>query len=220
MFCRQPTHRVHKIRHLCQKKRVSLEAALSLRRHHMKRLNPARSMSQLQLGSFEDIKESANLFEQAVATFLRDSGVEFYSEADQKAAYKERRPGEPFPPTPDFVLTRPVRIKKYVVRKKNKRILEEKTVCWIEAKMFYGASTIEQGDDSAVGNLLQTARKYVNAHGEGAIVFMQGYGDRLARELQQVVVMALDCSGGCIDTESVQAHQRTWCADQNGNILP
>lgn len=92
----------------------------------------------------------------------------------------------------------------------------------IEVKMFYGASTIPFDDgNSAVGSLKKTAEKYVRAFGEGAMVFMQGYGDGLAQELAKVGVMALDgCHNDSISLAQVEAHQRTWCGDANGNILP
>ena len=87
--------------------------------------------------------------------------------------------------------------------------------------MFYGASSIAPDGKSAVGCLLHTAQKYVRVHGPGAMVFMQGFGDQLAASLQEVGVLCLDCSSNTmIDLEAVEAHQRTWCADRHGNILP
>ena len=46
--------------------RISLIQSLSLRRHHLKLLNPTLSMPALRLGSHLDIKTSADLFEQCV----------------------------------------------------------------------------------------------------------------------------------------------------------
>ena len=80
--------------------------------------------------------------------------------------------------------------------RRRRRIIERRKVCWIDAKMFYGASTIRHDDKSAVGCLLSTARKYNAVFGPGAFVFMLGYGDQLARELEQEGAMALDCSSG------------------------
>jgi hypothetical protein len=97
----------------------------------------------------------------------------------------------------------------------------EFVVGWVEAKMFYGASTIPQDGGSAVGCLAKTARKYVRAYGPGAMVFAYGCGDRLARELEDLGVLALDC--GCsdaVDLAPVEGHQRTWCANPDGEILP
>jgi hypothetical protein len=87
--------------------------------------------------------------------------------------------------------------------------------------MFYGASTIEHDGKSAVGCLRNTALKYANVHGNGAMIFMHGFGDRLASDLAEVGVISLDCScRDSISLERVEAHQRTWCGDRNGNIMP
>jgi hypothetical protein len=265
MYREQPTHRVHKLRRACGTKGVSVEAALSLRRHHMKAHNPHLTMGQLRLGSDDNIRESARLFEQAVADFLRLQKIPVYSESEQKAhIQKNRQPNIPYPPTPDFILHEPLRIKTYTDSEiqhgeKKRRILQEMTVhckakcdlaldfvrvfvcvicaygcslfpfCFlsividpgIECKMFYGASTIRHDGKSAVGSLLNTAHKYNNVHGPGAMIFMQGFGDRLATELKQAGVLALDChSTTMICLDDVVAHQRTWSADRDGNILP
>lgn len=89
--------------------------------------------------------------------------------------------------------------------------------------MFFGASSIEPDNISAVGCLLSTAQKYTRMHGPGAIVFMHGYGDRLAIALKDIGVMCLDCSSRdrhMINLNDVKSHQRSWCADEYGNILP
>ncbi|KAL7564520.1 hypothetical protein ACA910_017678 [Epithemia clementina (nom. ined.)] len=103
-----------------------------------------------------------------------------------------------------------------------KKTIQRQAVCWLDAKMFYGASTIDHDNKSAVGCVLSTARKYTAVFGPGAFVFLQGYGDRLARELQQEGVLALDCSGDHVAPflRPVQEDQRTWCADANGEIWP
>ena len=96
----------------------------------------------------------------------------------------------------------------------------------IEVKMFYGASTIEHDGKSAVGCLLQTAKKYVACHGPGAMLFYNGCGDRLAHELAAQNVLVMDCRDdgrllgpNKLSLQAVQEHQRTWCADDEGNIL-
>jgi hypothetical protein len=94
-------------------------------------------------------------------------------------------------------------------------------VIGIEVKMFYGASTIQQNKRSAVGCLLQTAKKYVKLHGPGAMVFIYGCGDQLTTELNNEKVMVLDCSGNnTVQLDAVDAHMRTYCCDANGDILP
>jgi len=85
--------------------------------------------------------------------------------------------------------------------------------------MFYGASTIPMDGKSAVGSLVKTARKYVRLHGPGAMLFMHGYGEGLASILEAEGVLCLDCSG-MVDLRAVEVHQRRWCADRQGNILP
>jgi hypothetical protein len=68
---------------------INLLQSLSLRRHHLKLLNPKLSMPQLRLGSNMDIRTSADAFEQCLETHLRNSGVEFYNEADQRRMHRE-----------------------------------------------------------------------------------------------------------------------------------
>jgi hypothetical protein len=220
MMKSQPGFRVNQIRKLCKTTGVPISQAASLRRHHMKRFNPTLAMSRLQLGNEEDIRESARLFEVAVDGFLRAQNVPFWTEEEHKDHIsKHRKDGDPFPPTPDFILKQQVLLKK--CRDLNRKsAVEERLICWVEAKMFYGASTIAHDGKSAVGCLMKTAKKYVRVYGQGAMVFMQGCGDRLAAELAEVGVIALDCSGNTVSLGIVEDHQRTWCGDTNGNILP
>jgi hypothetical protein len=220
MMKSQPGFRLNQIRKLCKSTGVPISQAASLRRHHMKRFNPTLGMSRLQLGNEEDIRESARLFEVAVDGFLRAQNVPFWTEDEHKDHItKHRKDGDPYPPTPDFILKKQVRVKK--CRDLNvKSVVEERSICWVEAKMFYGASTIAHDGKSAVGCLMATARKYVRVYGQGAMVFMQGCGERLAAELAEVGVIALDCSGNTVSLGIVEDHQRTWCGDNNGNILP
>ena len=97
----------------------------------------------------------------------------------------------------------------------------DRTIYWIEAKMFYGASTIPHDNRSAVGCILSKMTKYVQLYGEGAIVFSKGCGARLAEDLDKIGVTALSCIGNKdIDLSALRHHQRTWCGDANGNILP
>jgi hypothetical protein len=119
--------------------------------------------------------------------------------------------------------------------------------------MFYGASTIPNDGKSAVGCVLSTATKYVKCHGPGAIIFLYGYGEQLAKQLLQLGVIPLDCSyhynyctknfanknsknssnastSNCnnnirnmidiIDLSDVIEHQKKWCANKAGVVLP
>jgi hypothetical protein len=86
--------------------------------------------------------------------------------------------------------------------------------------MMYGSSTIPQNNKCAVGKILKTAQKYVKWFGPGALCFMHGCGESLAAELALIGVMALDCSSReAVNIDAVEAHQRTWCGDKNGQIV-
>jgi hypothetical protein len=116
--------------------------------------------------------------------------------------------------------------------------------------MFYGASCIPNDNKSAVGCILTTATKYVKCHGPGAIIFLYGYGTQLENQLLQLGVIPLDCSyyyNYCtnnivnnqrykndptnnnnnihdridmIDLTDVIKHQKKWCANKDGIVLP
>ena len=130
MFFKQSHHRKRELRRLCEIKKVNFRMALSLRRHHMKRLNPYLTLEQLHLGDEETIRESASLFEVAVQEFLERNNITFYSEDDQRTYIEQhRQPGQPTPPTPDFILKKPIRIRKYKSGRGNaKEIIEELSV--------------------------------------------------------------------------------------------
>jgi len=134
MFREQPEHRAQKLQRVCHKHHVTMKTALSLRRHYMKRYNPGLRMSQLRLGKEEDINQSARLFEEAVQTFLERQRVEFYAEQHQKEFIRQhKRPDQPYPPTPDFILRKPLRIKTYTIRRESKnnrdrRVIKERSV--------------------------------------------------------------------------------------------
>ena len=198
----------------------------SLRRHHIKLFSPLKNMAQLGLGKNKFITKSALRFECAVEAFLEKSCIEFLTEKDQqRKANKEKKI---LKATPDFVLPKPVLLRKTQYRKsengkateKYRHVLEERTIHWIEVKMFYGASSIPHGSKGAVGSVLATAQKYVEYFGEGAIVFMMGCGEKLAAEINDIGVSVLDCSGNTVSLDEVHDHQRIWCADANGQILP
>jgi hypothetical protein len=199
---------------------INLLQSLSLRRHHLKLLNPTLSMPALRLGSNSDIRISADLFEQCIESHLTKLAVPFWNEKDQKRMHEENGVGRQ-PLTPDFrikdgslklVLTRD-----NYVRTATNTVCETQTIHWIEAKMFYGASTIPHDTNNAVGTILPKARQYVSYYGPGAIVFMYGCGVKLARDLKEIGVIALDCRG--VDLERVVSHQIGWCGNGNGNVL-
>lgn len=109
----QPPFRLPQIKKKCRQHQVPLLAALSLRRHHIKRLNPYRSMDQLQLGDQDVIRISADLFERAIEDALRRQNIVFYTEEEQKKHNAKRKVNEAYPPTPDFVMKQPVLLRKY-----------------------------------------------------------------------------------------------------------
>eukprot|EP00535_Pseudo-nitzschia_heimii_P009412 CAMPEP_0197180276 /NCGR_PEP_ID=MMETSP1423-20130617/4935_1 /TAXON_ID=476441 /ORGANISM="Pseudo-nitzschia heimii, Strain UNC1101" /LENGTH=411 /DNA_ID=CAMNT_0042630321 /DNA_START=228 /DNA_END=1463 /DNA_ORIENTATION=+ len=204
---------------------MNLPQVLSLRRHHIKLFNQFKNMTALGLGSFDDINESARIFESAVEKFLRKSSIDFLTEEDQRRAANEDT--KVLRATPDFLLPKPVLLRKIRKKKrkkgksiKNYDVIEERTIHWIEAKMYYGASSIPHGSKGAVGTIMSTARKYFKHFGEGAILFMMGCGDKLAADLNDIGVSVMDCAGNTVCLDPVHNHQRTWCANKKGRILP
>lgn len=225
MFYKQSEKRKRELRRICEIKKVTLRVALSLRWHHMKQLNPNFSLPQLQLGDERTIHESSRLFEMAVLKMFRNAKIPFYSEDEQRTYINQHRPpNEPYPPTPDLILKRPIRIRRIIKEGQDgdsTKVIEESSVNWIEVKMFYGASTIKQDNRSAVGCLLQTAKKYVSVFGPGAMVFLWGCGDRLAAKLNNEQVMVLDVRGlETLDLDKFIEHMKTWCGDSSGELMP
>jgi hypothetical protein len=194
---------------------MSFDQVCSLRRHHMKLLNPKRSMPQLQLGAEKDISESARLFEQAVEEYIRREQIPFQTEQHGKS--QQHRTA-----TPDFLFHEHPIILHEVQR--DKVVEEEKSIIhWMEVKMYYGASTIPQhGCEGVVGKVLVQAEKYVKSFGPGVMVFMMGCGDQLAAELNEIGVAVVDC---CVDNapvnlQHVRHHLKSWCANSKGDIMP
>ena len=68
----------------CKMHGISLNQALSLRRHHMKLLNPNKQMRDLDLGSNDDILAAALLFEESVGNYLRECRIPFVTEKQQR----------------------------------------------------------------------------------------------------------------------------------------
>lgn len=197
---------------------MSMDQLCSLRRHHIKLLNPSRDMTSLRLGKEEDIRKSSTLFEQAVHRYLKQEKIPFQTEAHLVASLKRNK--QPLQATPDFIFpTQPITLRKT----RQGEVLEEATdIRWLEVKMFYGASTIPHGSNGAVGTVLAKAQKYTKHFGPGAVLFMMGCGEQLETELKQSGVMVLDCCGHTspIDLRQVRNHQQTWCANSKGEILP
>lgn len=75
MLKSQPAFRLRDIQRGCKRNGMHISQACSLRRHHMSRLNPTKSKVALQLGTNEQIRQSADFFEQAIAAFLQSRGM-------------------------------------------------------------------------------------------------------------------------------------------------
>ena len=166
-----------------------------------------------------------------------NTAVPFWNEEEQKERFHNRCNSNQgkgsknkclkTPPTPDFLLHSTIQIVKKDPRSMNGNNNDDKhhsndlkspfDVNWIDAKMFYGASTIQFGTKNAVGSLLATAKKYVASYGQGAFVFYNGYGDKLEEQLLKEGVLVLDASP--LDLRHVVAHQRKWCGNNKGEIL-
>ncbi|KAL7527910.1 hypothetical protein ACHAWF_002359 [Thalassiosira exigua] len=203
--------------------RISLVQSLSLRRHHLKLLNPTFPMSALRLGKEDDIRDAAALFEGAVDAYLRGHGVEYLTEEEQRVEFNQSLKGVPFrqrkqPPTPDFIMKDGhCAMISFTSNIQGECFTHPTSINWIEAKMFYGANTIPSGTPNAVGCILPKVKDYVSLYGPGAIVFMYGCGSELAAQLLEHGVVALDARG--LNLDKVEKHQKRWCADGWGNIL-
>ncbi len=200
---------------------MTLIQSLSLRRTHLKYLHPKLTMTQLRLGSQNDIYHSATLFEEVVGNYLilHDVLQFVYTEEDQRNMWKRSGKGK-MVASPDFRVKDGHCIQldfSSSSRNSSNNSKNMPTIHWIEVKMFYGASTIPENTPNAVGTILPKMKEYVSLYGTGAIVFMYGCGDSLAHQLLDLGVIALD--GRMLDLKLVEDYQRCWCADENGNIL-
>lgn len=224
----QPEWRVRKLAHAVRRVgALSTLQATSLRRHHIRAAHPYVPSARLGLGADADIRAAATLFEEALGRHLAQAGVVYEDEPAQRRRGGAAQPGG----TPDFLLRAPLRLRlgargvgvgvgdaADAAATEGAEGAEEVRVHWLDAKHFYGASTIEDDGRSAVGKLCATGTRY-NAHfGRGAFVFAHGCGAALCARLEALGVCVLDARP--LDVSAVRAQQRTWCADARGNILP
>lgn len=135
MMSSHPAWRMREIEGACARLGVSLETALSLRRHHIQLRQRGVPGSLLALGSDAEIKAQASAFERAIATYLDARGVSYVDEAAHAAhnleTYGRSRP------TPDFWLTTPITLRIFGSGEADSRPLH-----WIEAKHFYAADSV------------------------------------------------------------------------------
>ena len=230
MFRTKPAWLVERVDQLCRYNDIDLIQALSLRRTTISLLNPGMDMAKLQLGSNDNVRASAALFEEAVEDYLHAQDVPFITEEEQQRAHKEENGiHTKTPPTPDFIFPRPTRLRYTMTgdgaatggASSSSSTAGDSSMPLInfcEVKMFYGASSVPDGTRNAVGLIMPKLKRYVELYGPGAIVFSFGCGEQLAEKLASIGVVALDAHP--LDLSRVEEHQRTWCADDNGRILP
>ena len=213
MMCRQPNWRVKRVKLECRNVGISLPAALSLRRLLIRSYKPPHySLQRCGLGSEADVLQSATLFEHSVQDYLHMLGITHVTEDQQREAFKRENPGQQLRATPDFFLSGQESLYYNGA---------EQRIHWIEVKMFYGASSLMFSNNkrlSAVGSILQKAEKYVTLYGTGAFVFSFGCGAAMKDELAQRGVLVLDAS--VVNCDRMVNHQKTWCANDRGDVLP
>eukprot|EP00555_Chaetoceros_dichaeta_P004055 CAMPEP_0198252748 /NCGR_PEP_ID=MMETSP1447-20131203/3224_1 /TAXON_ID=420782 /ORGANISM="Chaetoceros dichaeta, Strain CCMP1751" /LENGTH=176 /DNA_ID=CAMNT_0043938121 /DNA_START=789 /DNA_END=1319 /DNA_ORIENTATION=- len=176
-------------------------------------------MTKLGLGSNFDIRDAENQFEIALMKYLKELGIPFRTEEDKRRRFiEESKPGESMQLSPDFMLTNPINLTTLQPANKESTITEQGQINWIEAKMFYGASTIPDGTNNDVGAILRTAKTYVKYYGPGAFVFAYGCGSKLRGQLRDLGISVLDSHP--LNLKEMENHQRGWCANKNGLMLP
>jgi len=216
----------------CSKHGMQLEQALSLRRHHIKILNPqVKRMSQLGLGGNNDIQDARNLYNKAVLKYLNKNRIPFLTGED-RMGFRKSISGENMSTSPDFILAGPVNLVSLQPTNKGEpedikgepedikgepEDIEERQINWIEAKMYYGAS-IHDGASNNGKAILSTARKYVENYGPGAFVFLYGCGSTLKGQLSDMGISVLD--SGPLNLTKMEDQQRRWCANESGRLLP
>ena len=246
----QPASRIREVRDAASRLDITLDQALSIRRHHIRNHHRCPNQEQVvQLGTEAQIRAAAELFEQAVAAHLTAAGVPYLTEAAQRARNGAARPM----PTPDFLLPTPLTLREPEAlaaswtaewrRDSDGQLYTHAdfmqyyaadgdrawaaagrpsaalaALHWIEAKHYFGPSTIPMDGKSAAGKLLGIADKYVRLFGAGAMVLCEGCGEWLAAELEARGVVVLDALP--LDMRRVQQQMATWCAGSGGELLP
>jgi len=212
-----PIYRVQQIAECSNEHDFKLEQALSLRRYHICLLNPNAHSINLGLGSEKEIYGTAKCLKSAVSTYLQKSNVTY---AMKDESFEEATRGENMVYTPDFFLTHPVNLAIDQPSNGFSSFTEQAKINWIEVKMCCGVS-IAPSDSTmpySLGNILPTARQLVKMYGPGAFVFAYGCGASLRCPLRDIGVLVLDSNP--LDLTEMHCHQKTWCADKEGAILP
>ena len=199
------------IEQVAQKFNIPLSLALSLRREHIKSLNPCSSYKQLRLGDEADILKSKVLLEASVEHYLKQNSIPFIFPHMKQEAPKTTCEAQLASSTPSFLFETPIWIVHHGIPLVNYSF----QIHWIDVNHSYGASSLPSHNK---GCIQEKSQMYRHRHGPGAVVFPYGAGEKLARSLLQIGIIVLDC--GPIQMESLQAHLKSWCADENGIILP
>ena len=254
MMSTQPVSRIREVRDAASRLDVTLDQALSLRRHHIRHNHRCPNQEQIvQLGTEAQIRAAADLFEEVIGAHLTAAGVPYLTETAQRARNGEQ--SQPPGPTPDFLLPSPLAIVEpealeaswthewrrdvsdgqlytraefvqYYAADADKMWAAATPraahaggpLYWVEAKHYYGASTIPMDGKSAAGKLFGVVDKYVRAFGPGAIVLCEGCGEWLAVELEARGALVLDALP--LDLSRVQQQMSAWCAGPDGELLP
>lgn len=211
--------RLKKIIESCSIYGIKLEQALSLRRYHIKFLNHEINMNQLGLGNDHHIRGTEKLFISTVLKYFEKCDIPCITKEEQKLKFIEAEmPGEDMAQTPDVILKEAVNLTTDQPSNADSTFAEYGQINWIEAKMCYGASMKPCETDTLVSSLLLEAKKNVIIYGPGAFVFAYGCGSSLRDELRDMGVSVLD--SGPLDLMEMQNHQKQWCANDHGQILP
>ena len=228
---------------------MTLLQSLSLRRHHLKLQNPKLSMSALRLGSEDDIKEAARLFECCVDVYLRRHNIPFITENEQKTRYKQsitptmKRSGIVVkqPPTPDFMIL----IGHSVLLSYTNIISSGTTTPYYNSSTTLSSSSSDE--KSVPSSSCPIAIHWIEVKMfYGASTIPSGTSNAVGCILPKVkqyvalygtgaIVFMYGCGvtlaeqllnagvvaldGRCLDLDRVEKHQKRWCADSWGNIL-
>jgi len=234
----QRKERFLRIYRTCRDLDVPVSSAMSLR-VETALLRNRRNPKMRTLHEERRLAEASRLFEAALEGYLLQvvgPPLRFWTERDVAKHNRKHNQGRGV--TPDILFKQSVMCRRYLRRSDDSSggtqedggsgcgsggssvLLSEQTIHWIDAKMFYGASTIDQGSPCAVGKLAARAEAYVDAFGPGALCLMSGCGADLARRLAGVGVVALDCSGGrTVRLDRVRDQLKTWTGSEMGHPL-
>ena len=186
-----PQHRLDEISQACNKHGMTLYQALGLRRSMLRTFPGGRLVNSM--GNNSGQNRIASLFEDTVASFLRDatkghSNV-FLTEKEQRAEMQAGK--RPRGLTPDFLFLKPV-------------VINGQDVTWIDAKTYYGSAMFGNNKNIPNGKLQSIAQRYNSKFGGmGAFVFSQSF----CSDLSRMVPGALLLDASPLDMTAYKAYQ-------------